>query len=115
MSLQTTSTHVPQFTFGWRLRLAVEQSDESVGSLAAKLGYSRSQLSRWMRDDGMPRPTVVAAWAMATGVPVEWLRTGEEPTTGPDGGGEQGNPATYWYGSRGMQEMGRVAYLQVAA
>lgn len=108
-------TTVPEITLGWRMRIAQERSGLTVGQLADRLGYSRSQLSRWMHDAGRaPRDIVLTAWALATGVSVDWLRTGQAPTNDPDGGGEQQESATKWYGAN-PAEMGRVAHLQLAA
>lgn len=84
MSTMTNPGRVPQFTLGWRLRLALESADMSVQYMAEALGYSRSTISRWLNDQDEPRAAVMAQWALLTGVDRKWLDTGLSTTPPPD-------------------------------
>jgi transcriptional regulator with XRE-family HTH domain len=77
MTITTDQGRVPQVTLGWRLKLAL--GDMQAGKMADELGYSRQQVSRWMNDDGIPRSSVLAQWALITGVSRAWLETGVTP------------------------------------
>ena len=118
MSTQPLPHGIPEWTFADRCRKArIAAGFDTQDAFATAAGISRSTVGNY-EDGSTRRPirAVVAAWAMATGVPVEWLRTGTVSVIdGPDGGGEQAESATYWYGDGGTHEMGRVAHLQVAA
>lgn len=73
---------IPPLTLGWRLKMSL--GEMPVHEMADQLGVSRATLSRWMGDKGAPpRRAYLAAWSLATGVPVEWLETG----VGADNGG----------------------------
>lgn len=80
--------HIPQLTLGWRLQMALAHAGVSVQEMAGGLGVSRSTVSRWIHDDGAPpRAAFVKQWALATGVPLVWLETGNAPARPePDGG-----------------------------
>lgn len=80
------SGRIPEFTLGWRLRLALDSAEMSVQEIADTLGYSRSTVSRWLNDQDPPRAAVMAQWALLTGVDHGWLAYGIAPTTPPDGG-----------------------------
>lgn len=68
------------------MRKAREDAGLDQGQLAELIGVSRNTVSGTERRTNNPRKHVVMAWAMATGVPYEWLVTGEyETTPGPDG------------------------------
>src|SRR4029077_20727315 len=74
---------IPQWTMLDRLRKARETAGFSKEDLAAALEVSRSTVGNYENGKVRPQPIVVKMWAMITGVPVEWIRTG---TTPPDGG-----------------------------
>ncbi|MGI8682031.1 MAG: helix-turn-helix domain-containing protein [Mycobacteriales bacterium] len=77
---------IPQLTLGWRLKMSLR--DISVEDMADELGVSRATLSRWMTDRGAPpKSAYLKVWAMRTGVPLEWLRDGNAPSSpnGPNG------------------------------
>lgn len=86
MTTMTTSGRVPEFTLGWRMRLAMDSADLSVQQMADTLGYSRSTVSRWLNDQDEPRPAIKAQWALNTGVDRGWLETGESTTPTPPNG-----------------------------
>lgn len=79
---------IPQWTLADRLRKAREQIGLDQTEFADRLGVSRSSVSNYERGTTAPRRIVLNAWAMATGVPIEWLRDGStNPRPGdPDGG-----------------------------
>lgn len=84
----STNAHwtVPVWTVGERLRKARETRGLEQGQFADLIGVSKATVSNYERDLYKPKVVVLRAWSMATGVPVEWLETGSEPT-GPDGPG----------------------------
>jgi transcriptional regulator with XRE-family HTH domain len=58
----------------------MEQED-----IAVALEISRGSISAYERGVTVPKGLVLRAWALATGVDEQWLRTGIDPTTGPTG------------------------------
>lgn len=76
--------------------MALAEGRVKAQDMADHLGVSRQTLTRWMHDNGTPpRRAYIAQWALATGVPVEWLEHGIAPTTGDDGGGAPANTDEY--------------------
>lgn len=90
MTTMTSSGRVPEFTLGWRMRLAIESAGMSVQQMADTLGYSRSSISRWLNDQDEPRAAIKAQWALLTGVDRDWLEQGHGSSAPPPprGGGE---------------------------
>lgn len=86
MSTQSTEWQIPEWSRGDRFRKAREARDISQGELAEAMGVARRTVGSYERDEVEPRKIVVNAWALATGVPVEWLLHGVDPT-GPSGDG----------------------------
>lgn len=89
MTVQTAGG-VPEFTICDRLRKARELTGLDQGPFAKEIGVSRGTVSTYEREeDAAFKPIVMQAWALRTGVPVEWLLTGMDsgnrPT--PPGGG----------------------------
>jgi transcriptional regulator with XRE-family HTH domain len=61
--------------------------------MADHLGYSRSQLSRWLNDKGeAPRRSVLRMWALRCGVPFDWLVNGVGETGPNTPGGVEVSP-----------------------
>jgi transcriptional regulator with XRE-family HTH domain len=83
---------IPVFTMGDRLRKAREVVGLDQSEFAEQLGVSRGTVSNYERSSTENRkPIVIRAWALATGVPLEWLQTGEgAPTATPPDGGPAG-------------------------
>lgn len=81
---------IPRWSVGDFLRKAREHADLEQSQLAADLGISRNTVINYERGKVAPRRAVVMAWAMRTGVPVEWLLGADESPRpdGPDGGSE---------------------------
>lgn len=86
MSIQGSWT-IPEFTAGDRFRKARETVGQSQREFATTIGVDKNTVSAY--ETGATtnhRKIVVNAWALATGVPVEWLLHGVDPT-GPSGDG----------------------------
>ncbi|BAD56317.1 helix-turn-helix transcriptional regulator [Nocardia farcinica] len=82
---------VPEIKIHHRFRIAREAAGMEQGELAKAIGVSRTSISNAELGKHTPRKIMVNAWAMATGVPVEWLETGRDPHSGgPNGGLESG-------------------------
>lgn len=88
MTQQPAGT-IPAFTVGDRLRKSRELTGLDQTDFAAQLGVSRGTVSNYERSSTENRkPIVMRAWALATGVPLVWLETGEgdqTPSGPPDG------------------------------
>jgi len=88
MSEQATPGNIPAWTIGDRLRKALDVADVSVQDMAAYLEVSRNTVGNYINDHVRIPGPALKLWAMRTGVPLEWLRTGVEPAPphSPDGG-----------------------------
>lgn len=87
----STTTHIPVWTMGDRLRKAREDAGLSQAELALEVGVSRATVSNAEVGATTPLPITVNAWARITGVPAEWLRTGRvEDTPRPRSGPRRG-------------------------
>ena len=100
------SGRVPAFTIGDRVRKARESAGLSQQQLADATGMARSGIVKIEGPESRPRRTSLIAIAMATGVDLTWLQTGETPAGSDlDGGGvvrHQGlEPRTRWFGALG--------------
>lgn len=72
-----------------RLRKALEVSGVSATDMAAYLDITRFTVSRYINGKTEAPLQTVRLWALRTGVPFEWLQTGETPGgNDPDGGSE---------------------------
>ena len=88
MSTQSVGI-IPEFQLKDRMRLAREITRLDQSDFAERVGISRATVSNVERGATKPSKLVVRAWALATGVQLRWLETGETPTgSDPDGGGE---------------------------
>jgi len=63
-------------------------------AMAAVLGVGRSTISNYETGTTRPGKLAINAWAVATGVDVEWLKTGAAQGDGPRGG-VNGQPSDY--------------------
>lgn len=70
---------IPTFTTGDRLRKARQLTGLEQAEFADELGISRGTVRNYELDHVVPRKIVLRAWAMRTGVPVQWLVNGETP------------------------------------
>lgn len=87
MTLQHITGAIPEFTLGDRLRKARELTGLTVRQFADEIGVSHGTITNAEGDRRSVRPITIKAYAMRTGVPVEWLETGLAPALppGPDG------------------------------
>lgn len=76
---------IPAFTAGDRLKKAREAAGLDQGELAETTGISRSTVSHLELDKAPLKRSYLQLWAMATGVPVEWLETGRDNPPPPPG------------------------------
>ena len=95
---------IPTWTRADRLRKAREVSGLDQTALGQRIGVSRGTVSNAERGTVEPRRSVIMAWAMATGVPLAWIETGEAPSPGGDGASivarpEGFEPPTFWFGA----------------
>lgn len=77
---------VLEFDLADRMRKTLRHTGISVQQMADYLGVSRNTVGSWINGHTPPDRRTILLWAMRTGVPVEWLETGQVPTT-PDGEG----------------------------
>lgn len=78
---------IPQFTLGDRLRKARTLTGLTVAEFAETIGVSDRTINNAEGDKRAVRQITLNAWALATGVPVDWLETGHHP----EGPGDPGN------------------------
>lgn len=72
-----------------RLHKSLRLSGKSATALAADLGVHRNTVNNYLTAKTPIDRRTLIAWALVTGVPVEWLEHGTEaPDPGPNGGGE---------------------------
>lgn len=83
------ATGVPEWDVADRMRKALRTSGMSVQDIADYLGVSRNTVSTWINGRIRPNKQSLRLWALKTGVPFEWLETGDAPTAGGGGGGEE--------------------------
>lgn len=76
---------VPTWTVGDRLRKAREITGLDRQAFAADLEISRNTLAKYETGDAVPPRTLLLAWAMRTGVSVEWLTGGFDGPNDTDG------------------------------
>ena len=82
MSTAIEGRRRPRFELQHRLALSREIADMDQIAIADALGVSRQTVSNYERGFTAPRRAVLVAWALATGVDVDWLVNGETPPTG---------------------------------
>ena len=109
MTIAANPGRIPEWTLRDRLRKAREAADMSQTDLGEAMGVARTTVARAEQTGGVRRQTLIT-WAFATGVPLEWLETGEAPSPG-DGDGasvvvrHQGlEPRTRWLGASAGQD-----------
>ena len=81
MSLYTVAT-VPEWDQRDRMAKALRVARKSGAQLAIELGVHRNTINNYLNGRTRPDRRTIIAWAMACGVSVEWLETGQE--AGPD-------------------------------
>ena len=68
---------IPEWDLADRLRKAARHAGLKPGDMGTYLGVGSQTVSRWLGGQMRPSRPVLLAWAMRTGVPMEWLLTGE--------------------------------------
>ena len=81
MSITETNA-IPEWTRGDRLRKARQMTGLTTRDFAEHVGVSQKTITDAENDKRATRKLLLNAWALATGVPVGWLETGEAPTPG---------------------------------
>lgn len=97
---------VPEWDLIDRLHKSLRQAGLSATSMSVQLGMHRNTVNNYLSGKTDPDRRTLIAWAMATGVPLAWLLTGNaespRPGEGPDGGldvrREGIEPPTRWFG-----------------
>lgn len=80
MTTATQVTGIPQWTLADRCRKAREHAGMDQRQLADAIGVARNTVVNYEHGHRQPREIVLRAWAMATGVPLEWLKSGTVDT-----------------------------------
>lgn len=73
---------IPRWTVRDRLRKAREHAALQQGELAERIGVGRSTISNYEAGVTEPKRPILLSWAMATGVPLEWLVSGDQKPAG---------------------------------
>jgi transcriptional regulator with XRE-family HTH domain len=74
------------WTLSDRLRKGREVAELSRDDLAEYLGLSRQAISNYELGHRVPKLAILRLWAMRTGVPLDWLRFGDQGFSGDPGG-----------------------------
>lgn len=87
----TTPMHnesaIPQWTVGDRLAKALDHAGIKVQDMADYLEIGRNTVGNYIAGRTAPSRATVLAWALRTGVPAEWIMTGEIDIPTPPTGG----------------------------
>jgi transcriptional regulator with XRE-family HTH domain len=83
MSTAYDNGTAPEILVRHRLRIAREAAGLEQTELAAAIGTTRTTISATESGRSNPRRILLNAWALATGVPITWILTGEEPEDRP--------------------------------
>lgn len=78
--------HVPPIEVKHRLRIAREFAGLEQDQLAEAIGVSRNTISNAEKGRVRARDITINAWALACGVPRDWIKNGTQPEDRPDGG-----------------------------
>lgn len=79
----TVTGRVPQWTTADKLRKARESAGLEQTELAREIGVSKNTISNYERGAVAPRRPVLVAWALATGVSLDWLRPRQDSNLQP--------------------------------
>lgn len=71
-----------QFGLGDRLAKALHVSGVTNQDMADELEVSRNTVTNYINGHTKPKGLYLRIWALKTGVPLEWLETGNFPDTG---------------------------------
>lgn len=87
---------IPVFTIGDRLRKSRERIGLKQADFAAEIDISARSVHNYENETVSPRRIVLKAWALRTGVPLEWLETGNIPADNNGGDGDEGMVNIYF-------------------
>ncbi len=94
MSIHPEENRFTTWTLADRMRKSLDVAGVEVQEMAEYLEVTRGTIGNWINGRNKPQAHVLKLWAMRTGAPLEWLKTGETknpPTRG--GGGMIGQPS----------------------
>jgi len=102
VNLNNIGGTVPSWTLTDRLRKARESAGLDQRAFAERIGVSRSSITNYETGHTHPRDSILKLWALGTGVPLEWIKTGhsDEDNGGPGGASEQGEQALLYKAAR---------------
>ena len=70
--------HVPRWDLADRMRKSLRDADLGVQDMADYLEVRRNTVSNWINGHNPPSAQTLRLWAMRCGVPLRWLRDGDE-------------------------------------
>lgn len=88
MSAQTHEAGIPQWDLADRLAKALRTAGVGHGEMAEHLGVSRNTVGNYTAGRRTPNLATLRVWALRTGVPLEWLQTGQVTAASGQGGPE---------------------------
>jgi transcriptional regulator with XRE-family HTH domain len=77
MSEISGTERIPSWTLGDRLDKALHDAGMGKQEMADFLEVSRNTVGAYCADRQRPSGAVLRAWALRTGVPLEWLKRGD--------------------------------------
>lgn len=86
MTISPDERRAPRFVLGHRLALAREVANMDRVAMAEILDVTPQSISNYENSRTTPSKLQLNAWAVATGVDVEWLKTGVAQGEGPRDG-----------------------------
>ena len=112
MTTEVSAGNIPEWTRGDRMRKALDHAGLTVQDMADYLEVTRQAVGTWVNERRAPSKATMRLWALRTGVPLQWLETGQAPAVGPgpDGARSEGlEPPTFWLGVSNVVPFGRSA------
>lgn len=95
MTTEQIQVSIPEIGLPQRCYLARDKSGMTQAQLAEAMGVTRKTVTNTEGGAKSPRRPTLAAWALATGVPMGWLETGKAPNgNDPDEGDECPQPGS---------------------
>ena len=76
MTTESIGSTVPEWDVADRMQKALRVSCLTVQGMADYLGVSRNTCGRWLNGHTQPPVAALRLWALRTGVPYGWLKTG---------------------------------------
>lgn len=92
MSTNPHEAETLDFDLADRLVKSLRVSGVGVGDIAVELGVTRQTVANWTSGRTAPKRVYRKQWALFTGVPYEWLETGQKKDPQPKGPGVQELP-----------------------